>query len=275
MSNSNGTTTTPTPQQAALNASRALGMPDDSRTRNAADLVARGKVELHIDSATVTTGTTEAPHKYVVKDDSRCPCYDAINHPQPAGCKHARASRIQRALAVTISKTISEFDHAAPAPEPACVAELYGDDLPTYCDPVPVSTNGTTAVEVEAPPVAALEPVAVDEAVQAPLAIPPQFITCIQGRDFVQYAGLLAMAHEKGLLGIRASFISVTADLALAEATADFKDGTSFSECGDATPTNVGSKVAPHFARMALTRAKARCLRDALNISTCSVEELA
>ncbi len=105
-------------------------------------------------------------------------------------------------------------------------------------------------------------------------AIPEQFIVHIHGKDFVQYAGLLAMAHERGLLGLEAKFISVTSELALAEATVDFKDGSSFSECADSTPSNVGSKIAPHFARMSLTRAKARCLRDALNISVCSVEEL-
>ena len=104
--------------------------------------------------------------------------------------------------------------------------------------------------------------------------IPAQFITQIHGKDFVQYAGLLAMAHDRGLWGITARFISVDSELALAEATADFKDGSSFSECADATPGNVTSKIKPHFARMALTRAKARCLRDALNISVCSVEEL-
>ena len=38
---------------------------------------------------------------------------------------------------------------------------------------------------------------------------------------------------------------------------------------------NVNPKVKAHFARMALTRAKARALRDALNISMCSVEEIA
>ena len=43
---------------------------------------------------------------------------------------------------------------------------------------------------------------------------------------------------------------------------------------GDASPDNVGDKVRPHFARMVLTRAKARVLRDALNIGMCSVEEL-
>ena len=45
-------------------------------------------------------------------------------------------------------------------------------------------------------------------------------------------------------------------------------------DCGDATPSNVNDKVAPHFARVALTRAKARALRDALDIEMCSVEEL-
>ncbi len=68
---------------------------------------------------------------------------------------------------------------------------------------------------------------------------------------------------------------SVTEDLALAEATTEFKDGRTFMECADATPTNVGAKVKAHFARMALTRAKARGLRDALNIAMCSVEEMA
>ena len=83
------------------------------------------------------------------------------------------------------------------------------------------------------------------------------------------------MAHERGLVNLSAHFISVTEGLALAEATAEFNDGRTFMECADAMPTNVHAKVKPHFARMALTRAKARALRDALNISMCSVEEIA
>ena len=104
--------------------------------------------------------------------------------------------------------------------------------------------------------------------------IPSQFLVTIQGKQFVTYAGLLAMAHAKGLQSLSAHFISVTSELALAEATAEFTDGTTWSECADSTPANVGSKVKLHFARMALTRSKARALRDALNISQCSVEEL-
>jgi len=82
------------------------------------------------------------------------------------------------------------------------------------------------------------------------------------------------MAHERGLTSLSAHFISVTETLALAEAKATFADGKTFSECADSTPQNVGPTVRAHFPRLALTRAKARCLRDALNISVCSVEEM-
>jgi hypothetical protein len=84
----------------------------------------------------------------------------------------------------------------------------------------------------------------------------------------------LAMAHDRGLTSLSAHFISVTDTLALAEAEAIFADGKTYSECADATPGNVNAKIRPHFPRMALTRAKARALRDALNISMAAVEEM-
>jgi hypothetical protein len=118
------------------------------------------------------------------------------------------------------------------------------------------------------------EPAPVPESNDAAPRIPAQFITYLHGKAFVQFGGLLAMAHEHGLQSLTARFITVEADLATAEATAVFEDGRRFTECGDASPNNVGDKVRPHFARMALTRAKARALRDALNIGMCSVEEL-
>jgi hypothetical protein len=82
------------------------------------------------------------------------------------------------------------------------------------------------------------------------------------------------MAHEKGLCELGAEFVSVTAELALACAWATFKEGRKFRESGDATPTNVNAGVKAHYARVALTRAKARCLRDALNIGMVAVEEM-
>jgi hypothetical protein len=100
------------------------------------------------------------------------------------------------------------------------------------------------------------------------------FLYACYGNPFVLYAGLLAMAHERGLVSLSAKFISVTPELALAEATAVFQDGRTFSEAADATPQNVTAQVRPHFARMALVRSKARALRDALNIGIATLEEL-
>jgi hypothetical protein len=118
------------------------------------------------------------------------------------------------------------------------------------------------------------------ESAQATLDVPPrpampaEFLVQIQGKPFITFQGLLHLAHQQGLLSLTARFISVTADLALAEATAMFHDGRTFTEAADATPTNVNSRITPHFARMALTRAKARALRDAVNLAYVCAEEL-
>lgn len=113
------------------------------------------------------------------------------------------------------------------------------------------------------------------EAIPKGLQIPPQFIQQVHGKNYIRYAGLLHLAHERGLVSLEASLISATLDLALATATATFSDGRVFTEAADATPTNVGAQIKPHFIRMALTRAKARVLRDALNLGDmCAVEEI-
>ena len=104
--------------------------------------------------------------------------------------------------------------------------------------------------------------------------IDPKWLTYIHDKPFVVYAGLLHMAREAGLVRLEAQFISVTPDMALASATATFADGRTFREAADATPGNVNAKVRQHFPRLALTRAKARCLRDALGIDMAAVEEL-
>ena len=110
----------------------------------------------------------------------------------------------------------------------------------------------------------------------APLpGIPPQHVVMIQGKPFVKFTGLLAMAHERGLIELTATWTYNDAGLSLAEAVAVFKDGGHYRESGDATPENVTKKVAPHFRRVALTRAKARVLRDALGVDLVAVEELA
>jgi hypothetical protein len=103
---------------------------------------------------------------------------------------------------------------------------------------------------------------------------PAKYVKRIHGQDFIEYEGLLAMAHAKGLEELGAGFISVTEDRALAWAWAKFICGRCYWEAADATPSNVNGSVKAHFPRVALTRAKARVLRDALNIGMVAVEEL-
>ena len=61
--------------------------------------------------------------------------------------------------------------------------------------------------------------------------------------------------------------------VAICTATVETSKG-SFAGIGDADPENVNRKIAPHIIRMAETRAKARALRDAVNIGLVSLEEL-
>ena len=104
--------------------------------------------------------------------------------------------------------------------------------------------------------------------------IPAQFVVMIQGRPFVRFAGLLQMAHERGLVSLTAAWTFNDGELSLAHAVATFAGGKRFEEAGDATPANTNRKVAVHFRRVALTRAKARALRDALGVDLVAVEEL-
>jgi hypothetical protein len=100
------------------------------------------------------------------------------------------------------------------------------------------------------------------------------YLTYLHGKPFVRYAGLLALAHERGLVQLSARIEFHSEALVLASATATFADGRSYSEWSDAMPGNVGTMVRPHWIRMALTRAKARALRDALQIGIAALEEL-
>ncbi len=91
------------------------------------------------------------------------------------------------------------------------------------------------------------------------------------------YRGLLAKAHEDGLSKITTRLTQVPTDengrTAIATAEVVTSKGT-FEAVGDASPENVPSHILPHLIRMAETRAKARALRDAVNIGTVSFEEL-
>lgn len=96
-------------------------------------------------------------------------------------------------------------------------------------------------------------------------------------KEVVTYQGLLSKAHDEGLQRVATRLVQVPTDengrTAIAKALVETKKGR-FEGIGDATPENVNSFIVPHLIRMAETRAKARALRDAVNIGVVSFEEL-
>jgi len=100
----------------------------------------------------------------------------------------------------------------------------------------------------------------------------------LSGKDYLTYAGVLAVAHERGLLSIETALLQVPGPdndhLAIVRAVVTMKDGTRFEELGDASPRNVNARIATALIRMAATRAKGRALRDAVNVGETLAEEI-
>lgn len=100
----------------------------------------------------------------------------------------------------------------------------------------------------------------------------------IATEDVVTYAGLLSLAHDQGLKKIETTLVQMpdqsNGQTAVFLAIIETEKG-SFKGHGDANPDNVASRIIPHIIRMAETRAKARALRDAVNIGVVALEELA
>lgn len=108
-----------------------------------------------------------------------------------------------------------------------------------------------------------------------------EFIVERQGKSFCLYAGLLDLAHQQGLQSIRTELVQAPTDannrVAICSATVTLhKDGVDreFTGIGDAAPNNVAPAMQTCLLRMAETRAKARALRDAVNIGVAAFEEL-
>src|SRR5438067_10170407 len=104
-----------------------------------------------------------------------------------------------------------------------------------------------------------------------------EFVINRHGKDYVLYAGLLDEAHQQGLRAIKTQLVQVPSAqngnvaICIAEVTTD--KGT-FTGIGDADPTNVNRQMINVLIRFAETRAKARALRDAVNVSMVAFEEL-
>ena len=99
----------------------------------------------------------------------------------------------------------------------------------------------------------------------------------VGSKDVVLYAGLLSQAHEEGLARLKTSILQIPTEengrLAIVKAEVETSKGL-FEAIGDACPENVDPFLAPHLIRVAETRAKARALRDAVNVGVVSFEEL-
>jgi hypothetical protein len=100
----------------------------------------------------------------------------------------------------------------------------------------------------------------------------------IEGNQFVKYAGLLDLGHQKGISQIEVEPLQLptkeNGNFAICKATIISKSGESFSDLGDANFQNCNSKVSKHLLRLASTRAIARSLRTFTNIGITCLEEL-
>ena len=208
----------------------------------AISLVKNGQVFQEEGGHTWTVASTSKPGNEYRINGQGCQCEDA----------HYRArKRCKHALAVYLSQHVVTLMSKPPAP---VVPELVGPGLDNDAELVP-----------QAPPV---------ETAPTPAhGVDPRHIVEIQGRPFIKYVGLLELAHQRGLQSLTVHWTHNSDDLSLAHALAVFPFGT-FEECADSTPANVGKKVALHWRRLSLTRAKARVLRDALNVDMVALEEL-
>ena len=104
-----------------------------------------------------------------------------------------------------------------------------------------------------------------------------EFMIDRNGKAFCLYAGLLDEAHRQGLKEIRTTLIQVPSDenshTAICHCEVTTEKGT-FTGLGDASPQNVARAMITCLIRMAETRAKARALRDAVNVGVVALEEL-
>jgi len=224
--------------------------------------LSREKVKYEGDGVYAVAGS-DGTHQVVAKS---CDCENFVHGKAPSGlCKHRLAvMMVMRAAQLTPAQlTLTPEELKKELEQQARLPVVYVQ---------PEEGSDAVAVDEEEPPVVAALPGTETENT-IPYGIDPRFIERIQNKDFVKYEGLLVLAHERGLQSLTAAWTYNDPELSLAHATAVFPFGT-FAESGDASPNNVTKKVAPHFRRVALTRAKARCLRDALNIGLVAVEEM-
>jgi hypothetical protein len=237
-------------EQAAL--AKAAMPHANGRIERARDLVLGGLVTPQANYSFQVRSETAKGKTYVVTPEG-CECPDSAKV-EGGRCKHRLATWIWRKARKAVEAQAAQGYEAAPAED---LEEPQAPPAP-LASPAPVAPASPPVPEASAPA----------------LSLPAWALVELHGKHFVTFGGLLAMAHDRGLQSLKAELVTVTSELAIAHAVATFQDGRTFEESADATPKNVNRQVALHFPRCALTRAKGRVLRDALNIPYVCVEEL-
>jgi hypothetical protein len=205
---------------------------------------------------------TDTPHTWSVASTTRpgtehrvdgtCDCEDAQYRAPNGYCKHVIAVLLARKVLKLMQTPVPDLEASTvSADEAAPTPVLDADGWP------PEET-----LTADAEPLGAKK-----------RQVPKRFLQTIHGTRCITFIGLLQMAHEDGLVELRERWTHNAENLSLAHAVAIFADGRRFEGCGDSTQES-GARVGMHWRRLALTRGKARALRDALGIDACSVEEM-
>jgi hypothetical protein len=169
-------------------------MPESvGRITAAVKLALAGDVDLLPDGGAMVASRTKAGSEYFVVNGT-CECADFQRAPGNF-CAH----RLAYGLVVRANELVAQATR-----------------VDAVCDAVEEESHtASTASQTPLPP-------------EAPTGIDPRFLTYLHGKLHIRYVGLLAIAHTKGLVSLKARFISVTPELALAEAEAVFTDGTTY-----------------------------------------------
>jgi len=101
-----------------------------------------------------------------------------------------------------------------------------------------------------------------------------KYVVSLKGKEFITFAGLLAIAHDNGLMKIETSMKHNDETITVFKARVTMEGEKVYEGYGDASNKSVSAMILPHRIRMAETRAIARALRWATNIGMTAKEEL-
>jgi hypothetical protein len=260
----------------ATEAARKRFPHSNERIERAYALVHEGKVVLHPKDKTATVQSSDGTKAYTV--NGHCDCPDAPRAPENF-CKHALAVAILKKATVLVKALSQAKEPVVVQAEAMDVEAVEAVEAVTAIPDIPQVTISVRHLDMSAWPSGGTpehaNPVLEAEVIPLSPRIPAEFLYERDGTTAIRWGGLLHLAHQAGLCSMTVEVVTVSAELAVMRATATFNDGGVWTDIADATPGNVGKRMAHAFVRMASTRAMARALRLALDIpfvASCELE---